>query len=123
MTLAPHPKHPDVIYKIVDRPSWDRAERAGQYHGSPDDLRDGFIHFSTAEQARETAAKYFGSQSGLVIAAISTLDLGASLRWEASRGGALFPHLYGSLAMAAVMWTRPLALGADGLHKFPMEMV
>ena len=112
-----------LIYKIADEPSWRQAEAAGLYHGSADDARDGFVHFSTAVQARETAAKHFSGRADLVIAAIASGMLGNALKWEPSRGGALFPHLYGVLPMRAVVWCKPLPLGADGLHAMPGEVV
>ncbi len=112
-----------LIYKIADTPLWHAAVAASRFDGSAHDVRDGFIHFSTATQARETAAKHFAGQSGLVLAAIDTTTLGAALKWEASRGGDLFPHLYAPLPMSAVAWSKPLPVGADGLHVFPLEMV
>lgn len=111
------------IYKISPRTPWQTAEQSGVYTGSPDDVRDGFIHFSTAEQARGTAAKFFMGQGDLMIAAIDAAALGDALKWEASRGGMLFPHLYGPLPMRAVLWTKPLPLGDDGTHVFPAEMI
>lgn len=111
------------IYKIADMPSWVAAQKLGRYDGSADDVRDGFIHFSTAVQARETAAKYFGGRTDLVIAAIDAAKLGDALRWEPSRGGVLFPHLYAPLAMSAVLWTQSLPLDPDGRHVFPPEML
>jgi uncharacterized protein (DUF952 family) len=112
-----------LIYKITDRPLWAAAEAAGRFDGSTHDVRDGFIHFSTAAQTRETAAKHFARQRDLVLAAIDTAPLGAALKWESSRGGDLFPHLYAALPMSAVVWTKSLPLGADGAHVFPTEMV
>jgi len=109
--------HAPLIYKLVPARDWHEAEAAGLFTGSPVDRRDGFIHFSTAEQVRETAARHFAGIGGLVIVAVGTEGL--VLRWEPSRGGALFPHLYGNLPMGAVSWTRPLELGADGRHVFP----
>lgn len=111
------------IYKISPRAPWQVAKMSGVYTGSPDDVRDGFIHFSTAEQAGGTAAKFFAGQSDLVIAAIDAAALGDALKWEASRGGMLFPHFYGPLPMRAVLWTKPLPLGDDGNHLFPAEMI
>ncbi len=108
-----------TIYKISLRAAWQQAEATGVFTGAPVDRADGFIHFSTAGQVRETAAKHFAGQSDLVLAAIDAATLGAALKWEPSRGGALFPHLYGALPMSAVRWTKPLALGADGAHLFP----
>ncbi len=108
-----------VIYKICAAALWQEAERQGVFRGAPVDLGDGFIHFSTAEQAEETAAKHFAGQSGLVLVSVDTARLGNSLKWEPSRGGALFPHLYGELSLSAVMRVEPLPLGPDGRHKFP----
>ncbi len=107
-----------MIYKIVPRSLWQSAEAAGVFLGAPVDLADGFIHFSTAEQARETAARHFAGQGDLLLAAVDADRLGAALRWEPSRGGALFPHLYAPLAIADVLWVKPLPLGADGAHDF-----
>ena len=107
-----------TIYKIAPAPLWREAERAGAFTGAPVDLADGFIHFSTAEQVRETAARHFAGQSDLVLAAIDADALGAALRYEPSRGGALFPHLYGTLRLSAVRWVKPLPLGPEG-HVFP----
>ena len=109
-----------AIYKILPLSLWDEAKRTGIFHGSEVDLRDGYIHFSTAEQAVETAAKHFAGQSDLVLLAIQVEALGESLKWEPSRGGALFPHLYGALDLKAVLWVLPLPLGADGMHQFPV---
>lgn len=108
-----------TIYKIVDAAAWAEAGRAGSFAGSPADLRDGFIHFSTAAQAPETAARHFAGVAGLVLVAVETDALGAALKWEPSRGGALFPHLYGGLPLSAVAWAAPLPLRADGRHAFP----
>jgi uncharacterized protein (DUF952 family) len=108
-----------VIYKIAPATLWREAERAGRFDGSPVDLQDGFIHFSDASQVEETAARYFAGVADLVLAAISVEKLSGPLRWEASRGGALFPHLYAPLDLAAVLWVKPLPLGPDGRHVFP----
>ncbi len=108
-----------LIYKIFAAEEWDALARDGETAGAPVDLADGFIHFSTAEQVAETAAKHFAGRAGLVLAAIEADALGAALRWEPSRGGALFPHLYAPLRRAAVAWVWPLPLGADGAHRFP----
>ena len=89
------------------------------YQGAAVDRRDGYIHFSTGAQLAETAAKHFAGASDLVLVAVDADALGAALRWEPSRGGALFPHLYGALAFDCVLWTRPLPLGADGRHVIP----
>jgi uncharacterized protein (DUF952 family) len=108
-----------LIYKICDGGAWAQAEREGTFHGAAIDLADGYIHFSTAAQVPETAAKHFTSQHGLVLAAIDAQALGDKLKWEPARGGALFPHLYGPLPMPAVRWAKPMPLGSDGLHVLP----
>lgn len=107
-----------TIYKIVPRQLWLEAEKAGVFKGALVDLSDGYIHFSTAEQAAETAAKHFAGQQGLLLVAIETQALGVALKYEPSRGGALFPHLYGDLSLNAVKWVKPLPL-ENGLHVFP----
>ncbi|MEO3998092.1 DUF952 domain-containing protein [Mesorhizobium sp. CAU 1732] len=109
----------NLIYKIVPQDLWREAERKGIFTGAPVDIADGFIHFSTAEQARETAAKHFAGQRGLLLVAIDEDALGEALRYEVSRGGALFPHLYGDLALGAVVWAKPLPIGDNGAHSFP----
>jgi uncharacterized protein (DUF952 family) len=111
-----------LIYKISPRAAWQAAEAAGVFTGAPVDIADGYIHFSTAGQARETAAKHFTGQADLVLAAIEAAALGDALKWEPSRGGDLFPHLYAPLPMASVAWVNDLPLGADGRHVFPLEM-
>lgn len=107
------------IYKIMTADEWAAARAAGVYEGSAHDRRDGFIHFSTAEQAAETAAKHFAGQTGLVLLAVDPAPLGDALKWEPSRGGALFPHLYAPLPCSAVIEVHDLPLGADGRHGFP----
>jgi uncharacterized protein (DUF952 family) len=108
-----------LIYKICSEALWREAERVGVFAGAAIDLEDGYIHFSTAAQAPETAARHFAGQGDLVLVAIDAGALGDGLRWEPSRGGDLFPHLYGPLRLDAVRWVRPLPLGADGRHVFP----
>jgi uncharacterized protein (DUF952 family) len=108
-----------LIYKILSAAEWQAAERAGVFEGAGIDLNDGFIHLSTAEQAAETAAKHFAGQAGLVLVAVDAEKLGAALRWEVSRGGQLFPHLYKDLATRDVNWVKPLPLDAGGKHSFP----
>lgn len=119
-----HSREPAVrtIYKICPAPAWREAERAGVYRGSPDDVRDGFIHFSTASQVPGTLAKHFAGQADLFLIAVSTDALGTALRWEPSRGGDLFPHLYGDLDPAAADNIATLAVGADGLHRLPESL-
>lgn len=108
-----------MIYKICPRALWEAAERDGRFQGAGIDHRDGYIHFSTAEQLTETASRHFAGESDLVLVAIDERALGAGLKWEKARGGALFPHLYGDLPLAAVRWAKPLPLGPDGRHIFP----
>ena len=112
---------PDMttIFKIYPASLWREAESAGVFRGSELDRRDGFIHFSTAEQAVETAAKHFAGQRDLVLVSVDAAKLGDKLKWEVSRDDSLFPHLYGDLAVAAVTKVVSLPLGADGRHKFP----
>ncbi len=107
------------IYKIAPEALWREAERAGRFAGAPVDLADDFIHFSTAGQVAETAARHFAGQAGLLLVAIDEEKLGPALKYEPSRGGALFPHLFAALDLSAVAWVRPLPLGADGRHEFP----
>lgn len=107
-----------LIYKIFRRPEWDAFRAAGRTSGAPVDLADGFIHFSTATQVVETAAKHFATESDLVLVAFEAERLGPALKWEPSRGGALFPHLYRPLELAEVRWDTSLPLGATG-HIFP----
>ena len=108
-----------LIYKICSEALWREAERVGVFAGAAIDLADGYIHFSTAAQAPETAARHFAGQGELVLVAVAAEALGDSLCWEPSRGGDLFPHLYGPLRLDAVRWVRPLPLGLDGRHVFP----
>ena len=109
----------DIIYKIVPADLWAEAEASGVFGGAPIDLNDGFIHLSTAAQARQTAALYFAGQAGLMLVAADTGKLGDKLIFEPSRGGDLFPHLYGELPLSAVIWERPLPLDEAGNHIFP----
>ena len=109
----------ELIYKIMPAANWAAAKPAGVYAGSAHDRRDGFIHFSTAAQAAETAAKHFAGQTELVLLPIDPAPLGDALKWEPSRGGALFPHLYAELPVSAVVAEHELPLGADGRHSFP----
>ena len=99
--------------------AFEASWRQGQFDGSADDRRDGFIHFSAAHQLAGTLAKFFAGQEGLVLIAVDPARLGPDLKWETSRGGALFPHLYAPLDLAAVLWAEPLALGPDGTHILP----
>ncbi|MFE1598481.1 DUF952 domain-containing protein [Methylobacterium sp. ID0610] len=111
-----------LIYKIAPSALWREAEARGEFTGAPVDLADGYIHFSTAAQVRETAARHFAGQEDLVLAAIEAEALGGALRYEPSRGGDLFPHLYGTLPLGAVRSVVPLPLGPDGRHRFPATL-
>lgn len=108
-----------MIFKIIHREQWAAAEAAGTFTGAAIDLQDGYIHFSTAEQAAETAAKHFAGQADLLLVAVNPETLGESLKWEPSRGGALFPHLYAALDPGKVEWVKELPIGDDGVHQFP----
>lgn len=110
-----------IIFKICGAAEWAQAARDGVFRGSPVDLRDGYIHFSTAAQVAETAARHFAGQNDLVLVAVDATALGRKLRWEPSRGGALFPHLYGELPVTAALWVNPLPLDNEGWHMFPAE--
>lgn len=111
-----------LIYKIFRADEWAAMQAQGETAGAPVDLADGYVHFSTANQAVETAAKWFAGAEGLVLLACETDRMGTDLKWEPSRGGALFPHLYRALNMRDVTWSKPLPLDA-GTHVFPKEML
>jgi uncharacterized protein (DUF952 family) len=107
------------IYKICSASAWREAERQGVYRGSADDLRDGFIHFSTAAQVAETLRRHFFGQKGLFLVEVDSDALGAALRWERSRNNDLFPHLYGELDIGAVVGVRDIHARSDGAHDIP----
>ncbi len=109
------------IYKILRAEEWAELQAKGVSQGAPIDVADGYVHFSTADQALETAAKHFAGEDGLILAAVDTDALGADLKWEVSRGGAKFPHLYAPLRLADVVWHAPLPL-VDGAHDFPEDL-
>jgi uncharacterized protein (DUF952 family) len=110
---------PSTVYKIADAAEFAAAQRAGSYSGAAIDIADGFVHFSTALQLAETLRLHFRGRSGLVLAAVRAADLGAALRWEPSRGGELFPHLYGPLPMSAVAWNEGIDVDDDGNCALP----
>lgn len=112
-----------IVFKVMSAAEWTAAEAVGGYHGGDDDRRDGFIHFSTALQLPETLRRHFAQRPDLVLLAVDADTLGDELKWEPSRGGALFPHLYGSMPCDAVHRVWPLALGADGTHILPRDML
>jgi uncharacterized protein (DUF952 family) len=111
-----------VIYKLCPSSLWHEAEAAGVFRGMPIDFQDGYIHFSTGTQVRETARLHFAGQEDLVLVAVDAVPLGEALKYEASRGGDLFPHLHAPLDLAAVLFVKPLPLGPDGRHMFPDEL-
>ena len=110
------------VYKILRREAWDAAVRAGRFEGAGIDLTDGYIHLSTAAQAQETARRYFSGQTGLVLARFDAATLGASLRWEPSRGGDLFPHVYGPLDPALAEAVSEIELEPDGTPRLGVLM-
>ncbi|NKB53059.1 MAG: DUF952 domain-containing protein [Rhizobiaceae bacterium] len=112
---------PNLIFKITPKTDWEAALDSGVYEGAPIDLQDGFIHFSSAEQVAETAAKHFANKTDLLLVAVDAGMLGADLKWEVSRGGALFPHLYSNLSLDSVEWSRPMPLSDQGLHIVPLD--
>lgn len=111
-----------IVYKIVAADAWHAAEEGGVFNGAGIDLTDGFIHLSTGAQARRTAELYFRGRDNLVLVVADGASLGDALKYEPSRDGDLFPHLYGSLPLTAVLSVRPLPLGADANHVFPEDV-
>jgi uncharacterized protein (DUF952 family) len=112
-----------LIYKIVHLAEWEQAERQGIYAGSAKDREDRFMHFSSADQVTGTLAKYYAGAGDLVLVAVDPKPLGDALKFEPSRGGALFPHLYGTLPTTFVKWAKPIRRGADGAFILPAECV
>lgn len=112
-----------TIYKLCSRAALAEAETKGRFEGSADDRRDGYIHFSSAEQLAGTLAKHFAGETDLVLLAVDTERLGERLQWEPSRGGAIFPHLYAPLPLNAVLWAEPLPLDADGRPRLPSRVM
>ena len=108
-----------LIYHVCKADEWEAARRAGRYPGSSQDRADGFIHFSGASQVVASVAKHRAGQDNLIILEVDSPELGPALRWESSRGGALFPHLYADLPLTAVRRFAALPLGSDGRHVFP----
>ncbi|MEC9344307.1 MAG: DUF952 domain-containing protein [Pseudomonadota bacterium] len=111
-----------LVYKIATRTQWATAQQEGRFDGAPVDLQDGFIHFSTAGQVRETAARHFAGRDDLLLIEVDGAVLGEALKFEVSRGGDLFPHLYAPLELDAVTRSWPLPLDGDGAHVFPAEI-
>lgn len=108
-----------LIFKICHLPEWREAERAGRYDGTAKDKQDGFLHFSAQEQLIGTLEKWYADAYDLVLVAVDGDALDEALRWEPSRDGALFPHLYASLPLAAVKWTGPITRDAKGGFVLP----
>lgn len=111
-----------MIYKIVTRDQWRVAESEGVFAGAPVDLSDGFIHFSTAAQLRETARRHFSGQTDLLLVTADSDSFGARLAWEKSRGGAMFPHLYDNLRLEDVLSVVPIAYSSESGHAFPADI-
>jgi uncharacterized protein (DUF952 family) len=109
----------ELIFKVVTRQAWEQAVSAGRFVGAAIDLSDGYIHFSSADQLVETVRRHFVDQDGLVIVTVEASRLGDQLVWEPSRGGDLFPHLYGELPTALAMEVTELPMDEDGTHRFP----
>jgi uncharacterized protein (DUF952 family) len=112
----------EPLYKICTKAAFAAAEAKGRFEGSADDARDGFIHLSASHQVHGTLVAHFRGQCDLVLIAVDPDALGKNLRWEPSRGGALFPHLYSPLDLTAVLSVEPLKLAEDGTHCLPLEV-
>ena len=108
-----------LIYKIVTASQWANAESLGAFHGAAIDLEDGYIHFSTRQQVKETVEKHFHGQLDLLVVGVDPDQFGEELKWEPSRGGDLFPHLYGSLSLDSVVTVDDLPMGKDGKFIYP----
>jgi uncharacterized protein (DUF952 family) len=108
-----------LIFHMAKTAEWDAAQSTGSYQGADEDRVDGFIHFSTATQVKESAKKHRTSEPNLILVACNSDALGHNLKWEKARGGKLFPHLYGDIPLNAVVWAEPLLLDTDGTHIFP----
>lgn len=109
-----------LIYKTIAADAWAEAQQNGIFAGAAIDLADGYIHFSSSEQVEETVSKHFAGRNNLLLIAFNADRFGAALKWEISRGGALFPHFYGSLDPASAVWAKPLLL-LDGVHVLPED--
>ena len=107
------------VYKVLTQAMWAETQRLGEFAGSPVDLRDGFIHLSAADQIEETVRLHFGGQTDLVLLRVAAEAIADGLKWEPSRGGKLFPHLFGTLPLVAIESVAELPLGEDGSHRFP----
>jgi uncharacterized protein (DUF952 family) len=114
---------PSTVFKIFAAQDWAAAETTGAFAGSADDVRDGFIHLSTALQIEGTLQKHFSGQAGLLLVAFDAASLAPNLMWEPSRGGDLFPHYYGALPVDTALWHKALRLGTDGLHVIDKDIL
>ncbi len=112
-----------TIYKVLSRADLAEAKARGRFDGSAADIKDGFIHFSAADQLEGTLAKHFAGRDDIVLLAVDSECLGERLQWEPSREGTLFPHLYGPLRLDALLWEEPLHLGSDGRHRLPRRVL
>jgi uncharacterized protein (DUF952 family) len=110
---------PDLIYKITTTALFNAAQRSGILAGMPVDIADGYMHFSTAGQLPKTLSLHFAGQADLMLIAVRTADAAADLKWEASRGGALFPHLYAPLPVSRIAWSAPISVAVDGSCDLP----
>jgi len=110
-----------IIYKIAPSKLWERAEKHGVFKGAEIDLADGFIHFSTKQQVRETAAKHFSGRDDLLLIKVATAPMARHYKMEVSRGGALFPHLFAALPVSNAVEWQELPLSPDGAHVFPED--
>ncbi len=115
MQITPAPATPSIVYKVVSAAAWTKAQSLGRFDGSADDVRDGYIHLSSPVQLNRTLEKHFMGQPDLLLIAFDAASLGTSLKWEPSRGGDLFPHLYATLPANLALWHRPLALDMNGV--------
>ena len=115
-------RNPEFIYKIATAENFAAAKAAGTYTGMPIDAEDGYIHFSTASQLAETLGLYFKGQKGVVLFAVRSYDMGSMLRWEPSRRGELFPHVYGTFPISAIAWQGMVDVGDDGSVVLPPEV-
>ena len=112
----------EMVYKVVRAAEWDAARKAGVFTGSPDDERDGFIHLSRGTQLKGTLEKHFTGEDGLLLLALDGEELGPALKWEASRGGESFPHLYGPLKLTSLRSVAPIRRGGDGRPILPSNV-
>lgn len=120
--MSSQPLQQKTVFKVATAAEWTRAMERGAYQGSADDIRDGFIHLSLRHQLDGTLAKHFRQRSDLILIAFEAASLGDALKWEVSRGGDRFPHLYAPLPAARALWTRPLTLGEDGVPQLPQDL-